>query len=277
MAIQMAQNITYETLVSMFGTGSQETKKVDYLSSKGAKVNTGLFNFKIELNGEVFSETLPALVGKYVSHDAAIQSIMKEKVRGVIESAMLASASAVAPSGGIGIYPPAATEEPLVPATPAMPAWAKSAPSQGEVNAVNTTPKMVKKVVKVPPLNVEITEKKAVPVAEVLPLKDARALSQKVSGTSGGSIYRCVAVGDLNVAIRVQAASVSLRAEFQTVRDEPTAQKMSSMGFTDHGKYLSMHLNIDGKVPYMRVVGAVLLGAGIEFETVATTEGQING
>lgn len=122
------------------------------------------------------------------------------------------------------------------------------------------------------------TPVKPKPTKDVVKLKDARAISQRVHGTSSGSVYRVAAVGLVNIAIREQTGTVSVRAEFQQKPSSDIVSKLTDIGFSGGGSgaYWSMHIGLTNGAPTMRVVGSILLGAGIEFDQIATTMGQIN-
>lgn len=269
MAITMAQNLTTKTLDDIFGAGSQPLKKVQYLTDQcGAKVSTGLFNFKIELGAEVWSATLPALVSKYASHPAQVQEIIRSKIVAIIEAAFISA------NVGDKFHQPAEVQQDPTIHVPeaAQPAdWMTATPVPAKEKVAAVKAKTAATVADKPKDN----DSKL--VNSVIKLADARAVSQKVLGTSAGSVYRVAAIGKLNVAVRIQAAGVSLRSEFQGVRDDSVVQKMVAVGFSDHGKYQSMHLSWTGQPPTMRVIGSVLLGAGLEFDSIATTLEQING
>lgn len=267
----MAPNLTTKTLDDIFGAGSQPHKKVQYLTDQcGAKVSTGLFNFKIELMAAVWSDTLPALVSKYASHPVQVQEIIRSKIMAVIEAAFIAA------NAGDKFHQPAEVQQDTtihVPDTPPTSEWMKATPIPAKEKVAAAKAKTATPVADKP----KPKDNDSKLVNSVIKLADARAVSQKVLGTSAGSVYRVAAIGKLNVAVRIQASGVSLRSEFQGVRDDSVVQKMVALGFSDHGKYQSMHLSLTGQSPTMRVIGSILLGAGLEFDSIATTVEQING
>lgn len=109
------------------------------------------------------------------------------------------------------------------------------------------------------------------PVPEVLPLRKAKAVRQKVFGTSKGSVYTTVAVGTLNVAVRVTAGKVSIRAEYPDAGESEISKNLVNLGFSDNGKYLSMHIVLGG-VPAERVIGSMLYAMGVQFISIATSK-----
>jgi len=99
-------------------------------------------------------------------------------------------------------------------------------------------------------------------------LRLASHLGQEVTGTSSGSTYRAVALSDrLNVAVRVHGTNISIRAEGTPNAYE--AGRLSALGFSKAtgatGGHWSIHMECAG-VPVSRIVGAVLMDLGIEFE-----------
>ena len=239
MAIIMSKQSGVSVVKNILAGYSQGLAKVDYLIQHGAEVLVGLLSITITIKGKVLKMDSPAVLSLYDSQDYKIKSIIRQKVLALIEDALQASAL------------------PTPPTNPEIPA----------VDAPSPTPQAIT------PAPIA----KPAPTASIIKLKDARALSQQVSGTSGGSIYRAAAIGKVNIAIREQASTVSIRAEFQDSKDSSIAAKLVSLGFTENASYLSMHVTLSNGAPAMRVVGSILLGAGIEFEQIATTRDQILG
>jgi ribosomal protein L7/L12 len=104
------------------------------------------------------------------------------------------------------------------------------------------------------------------PVPQVVHLKEAKALGQKVHGTSTGSVYYCIAYTDhVKVAARImKGGSISIRAEWT---DSPTAElkKLEESGVSMKPNYASVHFGAEG-VPLQRVIGAFLVGTGINWK-----------
>jgi ribosomal protein L7/L12 len=114
------------------------------------------------------------------------------------------------------------------------------------------------------------------PVNSVVKLVDALALGQKVSGTSAGSVYYCIAYNsNLKIAARFSGHEVSLRAEWKKkIPSEVSLLASNGMKVTE--KYASLHLALNG-VPPARVVGAFLMGLGMEFSDQVTSAKQLVG
>ena len=99
-------------------------------------------------------------------------------------------------------------------------------------------------------------------------LADAVQMYQPVRGTSTGSVYAVVALSDsMKVAARVTDAKLSMRIEGTCLESPKLVAKMEEMGFTPtKGSHYSMHMAC-GEVPADRVIGAILGGLGVEFQT----------
>jgi hypothetical protein len=110
----------------------------------------------------------------------------------------------------------------------------------------------------------------AKPVDAVIDLKEAKALGQKVHGTSTGSVYHTVAFTDhVKVAARLyKTGSISIRAEWT---DNPVndLKLLADAGLQMKPTYGSIHFDAQD-VPLPRVIGAFLLGTGIEWTQVVT-------
>lgn len=107
-------------------------------------------------------------------------------------------------------------------------------------------------------------------VADVIPqgpvkLRVASQLGQQVTGTSSDSTYRAVALSErLNVAVRLHSSNVSIRAE--GVPNAYEAGRLSSLGFSKAtGGHWSIHMECNG-IPASRIVGAILMDLGVDFE-----------
>jgi ribosomal protein L7/L12 len=113
----------------------------------------------------------------------------------------------------------------------------------------------------------------ATPVDAVIDLKNAKAVGQKVHGTSPGSVYYTVALTDhVKLAARLyKTGSISIRAEWT---DNPTAElkklEDSGLQLKMGQSYGSIHFEAAG-VPVERVVGAFLFGTGIAWKATVMT------
>ena len=300
MAIIMTTKNSWTVLHNILGDG-QAYQKAQYLQTLGAEVVVGMFSVQITVGGATFEDKMPIALTNFSTADKVEQSLVRLKVALLLEKALIHSATHSAkqestdagpnPCKEIFSTPPVEAPEPA-----GKPAWMNSIPVPAkEVKAAQSIAGLTtlahsesQEATKdsntgftawqaqnapVPPA----TPIKLKPVPGVVKLKDARALSQKVSGTSSGSVYRVAAVGKVNIAIREQPGVVSVRAEFQKKSDPDSINKLTALGFSENSSYLSMHITLTNGAPAMRVVGSILLGAGLEFEQIATTSEQING
>ncbi len=260
MAITMSNQSSITTLESILGYNSPGITKVKYLQSLGVPVKVGLFSVSFTVKGVEFSAASPVPLSK--ADSLSIKSIIADKLCAVIEEALIASA-------GMQVL---ATPAPPVATVP--PPWMTSIPvPNSEVKAAASVKALYESAQKQAP----VVKAKPKPTPSVIKLKDARAIGQKVDGTSAGSVYRVAAIGKLNIAVREQTGTVSIRAEFQGAKSQETADKLVALGFTDSSNYLSMHVSLNNNSMAMRVIGSVIMGAGIEFEEVATMKEQLNG
>lgn len=112
------------------------------------------------------------------------------------------------------------------------------------------------------------------PVPEVIKLKDAQALGQKVHSTSVGSVYYCIGIGEhIKVAARLKGEAISIRAEWIGT---PTADlaKLKEAGLDMKEGYASIHFGTQG-VPVPRVIGAFLVGTGIQWKQSVTNGSEL--
>jgi ribosomal protein L7/L12 len=111
-------------------------------------------------------------------------------------------------------------------------------------------------------MNAPVTEK---PLPTVVKLRDAKALGQKVFGTSPGSVYHCVALNPrIRVAARIyKAGAISIRVEWDG--PEPSElELLKAAGLSMKKDYASIHFNPEG-VPAARCIGAFVLGTGLQW------------
>jgi hypothetical protein len=115
------------------------------------------------------------------------------------------------------------------------------------------------------PKKVSVTQADA-NVLPVVKLRDAQALYQRVHGTSGGSIYRVVALNDdVKVAARIQGNAVSMRVE--GVINSKIEQAFAPLGIAKKSnEYMSGHFNCEKCTP-QKLIGSILAGAGLAFDT----------
>lgn len=100
----------------------------------------------------------------------------------------------------------------------------------------------------------------------VVHLRDAKEMYQRVLGTSGGSVYRVIAMNDnIKVAARIKGNAVSLRVE--GVFDTATVQAFNAVGVQQKTEeYLSGHFTCEKCTP-QKLIGSVIVGCGVIFDT----------
>lgn len=120
--------------------------------------------------------------------------------------------------------------------------------------------------VSVPLPKVVAAVEKPKPVPSVIALREAKAIGQKVKGTSAASVYHCVAFNErVRIAARIyHTGSVSIRAEWNKDITPVEMKKLEESGLGMKSGYASMHLDAGG-VPVGRVIGAFVLGTGISW------------
>ena len=104
------------------------------------------------------------------------------------------------------------------------------------------------------------------PVAKTVHLREAKAVGQKVFGTSSGSVYTAIAIGPrVNLAARLSDGSLSIRAEFNNPKTSDLAS-LQALGMTKGSDtHYSSHMKVGG-VPVGRIIGALLMDCGeLEF------------
>lgn len=110
------------------------------------------------------------------------------------------------------------------------------------------------------------------PVPGVVPLRDAKAMYQRVMGTSGGSVYVVVALAsELKLAARMVGDGLSVRAEGDALNYPETKVRLAQQGLVHKVaptfNYMSGHYTCNAEAPPQKVLGAILLGSGIAFDT----------
>lgn len=113
------------------------------------------------------------------------------------------------------------------------------------------------------------------PAGGPVKLAEAQVVGQPVRGTSQGSTYYAIALsGSVKLAARIKSdGGISLRAEGEM---SPAERKyLKQAGMKDSGQdYLSIHFDAQG-VPPARIIGAFLLGLGLDFEAQVTNGNQL--
>lgn len=125
-------------------------------------------------------------------------------------------------------------------------------------------------IVKVPAKKggVTIQTNEPKPKPHKMKLADAEALLQLVGGTSGGSNYYAVAIGDqMNIGLRRTSEGLSFRAEKINAHVKPI---LLSFGFGENGpQHMSLHVQVNEKTLRAKTFGSVLLGLqgmGVKFK-----------
>lgn len=279
MAVDMSQNTVVQILNELFVQGSEPYEQASELLAGGAKLTFGLFQFKVQVAPDaVFTAQLPAMSTKIVGNTLppAQKQLIATKLAAVLKQAYgVKFGSLVKPEVGTGasisevianlkkvvdaptfnVEGTTITSEPVAPAKPKMPF-------------------MKPDVAKVKAEMYGAGSGTALKTDAVIALRDAKAIGQKVKGTSGGSVYNAVAIGPVNFAVKFTATNCSIRAE-SNVMTAQLKKKLKDAGFTDNGGYLSMHMKLNG-VNAMRAIGAVLYSMDMPFEAVATTTAQVS-
>jgi hypothetical protein len=104
----------------------------------------------------------------------------------------------------------------------------------------------------------------AMGAAAITPVKlsEATLLGQPVFGTSGGSIYKVVAIGPrVKMAARLKAMKLSVRVEGNLNPKERAA--LTAMSFKDAGSHLSGHFGLN-EVPAERIIGCLFFNPDVE-------------
>ena len=291
MAVDMSQESVNKILTELYGT-SLVYKQAQALMNSGAKLTFGLFQFKVQVAPDaVFTAQLPAMSTKIVGGGlpTAQKQLIATKLASVINSAYSAKFGSVAPevvpSFGGTVATPEGDKGPNNPSIEDVLSALKSVVNEAPVKmGVDPASVPYKEPVKpkMPFMKPNVEAVKAqmygagaggAKTEEVIALRDAKAIGQKVKGTSGGSVYNAVAIGPINFAVKFTASNCSIRAESPEFT-LALKKKLKDAGFTDNGTYFSMHLKLNG-VNAMRAIGAVLYSMDLPFEAVGTTTAQV--
>ena len=114
----------------------------------------------------------------------------------------------------------------------------------------------------------------SVPTDEVVYLRDAKALGQKVHGTAKGSVYHTIA---LNSRVKVAAkigkdGTISIRVECDDAEPDELQRVKKAVAWKQ--TYGSTHM-VAGDIPPARCIGAFVMGLGIVFTSQVQHEGQL--
>jgi len=120
---------------------------------------------------------------------------------------------------------------------------------------------------------------KAAPV----PLKDAQKLNQPVTGTSGGSIYHVIAIGqDCIVAARIKSNNeIAIRAEVigtgEGAQKARSGLEFAGLDHKPNGGHFSLHLEPEDFAMVKRSIGSTLMAMSIPFWGVNTDLHTLQG
>lgn len=242
MAISMKTDQTYALLKGMFPASSTEITNLNTILHLGGTVQLGLFTVTVKYAAQVWEGKSPALVAKYMTATDNEKTLIRSMVSNVL-AAVVHDAALDTTLAGI-VSPPTTIAPP---------------PLDQQYTTLHIPPKGANTTAK-PGVGVPVT------------LKKASYLGQKIKGTSPTSQYVVVALGKVNVAVRITPDKVSVRGEFQNGRDEDMATNMVALGFSDYKSYLSIHVGLPTGVPAERVVGSLLWSIGCQFTDIATTK-----
>lgn len=113
------------------------------------------------------------------------------------------------------------------------------------------------------------------PIDNVIPLRTAKAMYQRVIGTSNQSVYVVVAIAskaDVKVAAKVNNHALSVRVEGDGLSKANVVAKFTEQGLSlkkqTEFMYMSGHYSCDEDAPPDKVLGAILMGSGVHFDTV---------
>jgi hypothetical protein len=282
MAVDMSQDTVLKTLKALYQPGSPHFGKAKALLDAGAKLTFGLFQFKVQVAPDVvFTAQLPAMSTKIATGDLpSVQvQLIATKLGAVIDQAYKAKF----PDGPTAAVEPTDSEGFAKDGT--VGTGQVDSALKGTLGDVLTAMGKVMDGVKPGEVTAVVSggTKKASPFMQqaktaqkvdmVLALRDAKAIGQKVKGTSGGSVYNAVAIGPVNLAVKFTSSNCSIRAETNSFT--PLVKKaLKEAGFTDNGTYWSLHLKLNG-VNAMRAIGAVIYTMNLPFEAVGTTQAAV--
>jgi hypothetical protein len=114
------------------------------------------------------------------------------------------------------------------------------------------------------------------PVPQVLNLREAKAVGQKVRGTSNGSTYTTIAVGDrIKIAAKLTGGKASIRAEWEGATPDEL-KRLEAAGLDMKSDYASMHLE-KGEVSLAKLIGGFLMDTGLKFHSQVASSDELAG
>ncbi len=299
MGVKVSDQSFKSLLSKLFGDGpTVQTAKIAMMVESGATVKAGLLNFLITVppygdksEPQVFAAKLSELSVNIINGAANGTKLLASKhaVNDVIEQAFTTYPGWSKPFSGevvqsvAPVIPEVKSVLPpeSVPYSPKKKSWTKkpkesadmpdfltaTGPSNKELNAAFAAATAG--------AHLQAAGFEPVKVSSPIPLSDARSVGQKVKGTGSGSVYRSFAIGPVNLAVKVAAGQASIRAEAQGKWLPAHKSKLTAMGFSDNGTYMSVHMNL-GDVPAVRVLGAIAFSLDMKFNQIATSMEAIN-
>lgn len=237
----MALNVSVDSQTLIFKTLFGETHPVTLavigLINEGAVFGNSMFVVNCNYKGNVYTQTLTVGVNSLMKGSANEQA--KQQCMFLLTN--FVDNITCVQLGGAKAAP---AQAPIQPATPFI------AP---EINKVLSG---------APKSNASI-----VSGGEVIALKAATNLGQKVKGTSQGKVYRVIALSDkIKVASAIMGNSASLRVEWAAPLTGGELESLKQV-FSVKPGYGSVHV-ADSEVPIHRVIGAMLFSLGIEFDVM---------
>jgi hypothetical protein len=230
--------------------------RLQALQEAGWNLTVGLFHFVLSKGDAAYVGKATASLSAFPTLPPAQKQVVTQVLVKTIDSVWDTVGGTLAPEG---LNPCAEIHIPTAQAVPPVTGY-DAGSGDTAASFLYTTPLPQKKEV--------VSEK---PVPDVLPLREAKAIRQKVFGTSEGSVYTTVAIGPVNMAVRVTSGKVSIRAEYPEAGESDITKQLVALGFSNNGKYLSMHIVLSG-VPAERVIGSMLYAVGVQFNSIATSK-----
>ena len=248
--------------------GAEYLHKAQELHIQGYKLKTGISAFSIESDAGKTLYSVPLKLDTVTlamkkKLGATVQNIVKEKIIDLITVS----------------YQKFMDEDPSVPADPSVTGELPPAdpePTPEMTNSVNVEDIKLQQQT-VYPVELDL---QAAPVL----LKDAQKLNQPVCGTSGGSIYHVVAIGqDCVVAVRIKSNNeIAIRAEVTSAPTSEGAMKAASgLKFAGLDKkpagHWSLHLDPEDFAMVKRSIGSTIMAMSIPFWGVNTDLHTLQG
>jgi hypothetical protein len=223
---------------------------VEPLTAAGVKFKIEFTAVAAEYNGQEWKVQLPCTTTQMMNKEGPLVQTAQQKVATFVGEV----AQKVA---GSDTVPGASSSSGLTPAEEYIKAMKEAKELGIEADAAD--------LVAAKP---DIAKPTTAPTGKTVHLRDAKAVGQKVFGTSSGSVYTAIAIGPrVNIAARLSEGSLSVRAEFHpnNIKSSDLAA-LQSLGMTKgSASHYSAHMKLGG-VPIGRIIGALLMDCGdLEF------------